>query len=40
MDPAWASSATVLLIAPGIGLVTTAWLLVGTLNFTIAQSPE
>ena len=37
---AWASSATVLLTAPGIGLVTTAWLLVGTLNFTIAQSPE
>jgi transposase len=39
-DGAWASSATVLLSAPGIGLVTTAWLLVGTLNFTIAQSPE
>jgi transposase len=39
-DGAWASSARVLLTAPGIGLVTTAWLLVGTLNFTIAQSPE
>jgi transposase len=39
-DGAWASSATVLLTAPGIGLVTTAWLLVGTLNFTVAQSPE
>ena len=39
-DGAWASSATVLLSAPGIGLVTTAWLLVGTLNFTAAQSPE
>jgi transposase len=39
-DGAWASSATVLLSAPGIGLVTTAWLLVSTLNFTIAQSPE
>jgi transposase len=39
-DGAWASSATVLLTAPGIGLITTAWLLVGTLNFTIAQSPE
>jgi transposase len=39
-DGAWASSATVLLSAPGIGLITTAWLLAGTLNFTIAQSPE
>jgi transposase len=39
-DGAWASSATVLLSAPGIGLVTTAWLLVGTLNFSSAQSPE
>jgi transposase len=39
-DGAWASSATVLLTAPGIGLVTTGWLLVDTLNFTIAQSPE
>jgi transposase len=39
-DGAWASSATVLLTAPGIGLITTAWLLVGTLNFTVAQSPE
>lgn len=39
-DSAWASSVTVLLSAPGIGLVTTAWLLVSTLNFTVAQSPE
>jgi len=39
-DGAWASSATLLLSAPGIGLVTTAWLLVGTLNFSSAQSPE
>jgi transposase len=39
-DGAWASSARVLLTAPGIGLITTGWLLVGTLNFTIAQSPE
>jgi transposase len=36
----WAASATVLLNTPGLGLVTTAWLLVGTLNFSIAQSPE
>jgi transposase len=39
-DGAWAASAILLLATPGIGLITTAWLLVGTLNFTIAQSPE
>ena len=39
-DGAWASSARLLLTAPGIGLITTGWLLVGTLNFTVAQSPE
>jgi transposase len=39
-DGAWVSSATVLLTAPGIGLITTGWLLVGTLNFSSAQSPE
>lgn len=39
-DGAWATSATVLLATPGLGLITTAWLLVGTLNFTIAHSPE
>ena len=33
MDGAWAESATLLLSITGIGLVTTAWLLVGTLNF-------
>jgi transposase len=37
---AWAASASLLLATPGVGLVTTAWLLVGTLNFTLAQSPE
>ena len=39
-DGAWATSATVLLATPGVGLVTTAWLLVGTINFSVAQSPE
>lgn len=39
-DGAWASSAAILLATPGLGLVTSAWLLVATLNFTIAQSPE
>lgn len=37
---AWAASATLLASIPGIGLVTTAWLLVGTLNFSLAASPE
>ena len=39
-DSAWAASATVLLSAPGIGALTAAWLLVSTLNFTIAATPE
>ncbi|MEI4927523.1 IS110 family transposase, partial [Klebsiella pneumoniae] len=29
-----------LLATPGIGVVTTAWLLVSTMNFTLAHSPE
>jgi Transposase and inactivated derivatives len=37
---AWASSALLLLSTPGLGLVTTAWLLVSTLNFSLAHSPE
>ena len=39
-DEAWAESATLLASIPGIGLVTTAWLLVGTLNFTACASAE
>jgi transposase len=39
-DGAWAASATVLLATPGLGPVTTAWLLVGTLNFSLAVSAE
>lgn len=39
-DGAWATTAAVLRATPGIGLITTAWLLVGTLNFTVATSPE
>ncbi|NCC32785.1 MAG: IS110 family transposase [Chloroflexia bacterium] len=39
-DGAWASSATILLATPGLGLVTTAWLLVSTVNFTTVTSPE
>jgi transposase len=39
-DGAWASSALLLLSTPGLGLVTTAWLLVTTLNFSLAYSPD
>jgi transposase len=39
-DGAWAASATLLSSISGIGLVTTAWLLVGTLNFTATRSGE
>jgi transposase len=36
---AWAESLACLTSAPGIGLVTAAWLLVGTLNFTLCPDP-
>lgn len=39
-DGAWATSAALLASIPGIGLVTSAWLLVGTLNFTACVSAE
>lgn len=39
-DGAWAESASLLGSISGIGLVTTAWLLVGTLNFTACRSGE
>lgn len=37
-DGAWAESAALLGSITGVGLVTTAWLLVGTLNFTACRS--
>ena len=37
---AWAESASLLLSISGIGLITTAWLLVGTLNFEACASAE
>ena len=37
---AWAESRVCLTSAPGIGLVTAAWLLVGTLNFALCAGPE
>jgi transposase len=39
-DGAWAKSADLLASIPGIGLVTSAWLLVGTLNFSLCATPE
>jgi transposase len=39
-DGAWAESAALLGSISGIGLVTTAWLLVGTLNFSACRSGE
>jgi len=39
-DAAWAASAAHLQSIKGIGLITAAWLLVTTLNFTICPTPE
>ena len=39
-EGAWAESATLLSSITGIGMVTTAWLLVGTVNFTACASAE
>ena len=38
-ESVWAESLACLTSAPGIGLVTAAWLLVSTLNFTLCASP-
>ena len=39
-ESAWAESLACLTSAPGIGLVTASWLLVGTLNFALCAGPE
>ena len=36
----WADSLACMTSAPGIGLITAAWLLVSTLNFTLCPGPE
>ena len=36
----WAESLACLTSAPGIGLLTAAWLLVSTMNFTLCATPE
>ena len=39
-ESVWAASLACLTSAPGIGLVTASWLLVGTLNFALCPGPE
>lgn len=39
-DSAWATSLTCLLSIPGVGLITAAWVLVATVNFTLCDTPE
>ena len=39
-ESVWAESLACLRSAPGIGLVTASWLLVGTLNFALCDGPE
>jgi transposase len=39
-DSAWAQSSALLQTIPGIGVQTTAWLLVATLNFTVGTTAE
>lgn len=40
MDEEWARSAERLRSIPGVGIITAAWLLVATLNFTLCESAE
>jgi transposase len=40
LDEEWAATATLLLSITGIGLVTAAWLVVTTLNFTVCATAE
>ncbi len=39
-DDAWAEAAARLQTITGVGLITTAWLLTATLNFTLCPTPE
>jgi transposase len=38
-DGAWARSACLLQSIPGVGMLTAAWLLVTTVNFTVSSTP-
>jgi transposase len=39
-ESAWSESAALLLSIPGVGIVTTGWLLVATLNFELCETPK
>jgi transposase len=39
-DDAWAEAAARLQTITGVGVITTAWLLTATLNFTLCPTPE
>lgn len=39
-DPAWAQAAQRLQTIPGVGVITTAWILTATLNFSLCETPE
>jgi transposase len=39
-DGAWAASAALLASIPGVGITTSAWLLVATMNFALCPTPE
>jgi transposase len=40
LDTGWAATAALLQSIPGVGLLTAAWLLVSTLNFSVGATPE
>lgn len=39
-DPAWSQAAQRLQTIPGVGVITAAWILTATLNFTLCETPE
>ncbi len=39
-ESAWTTSLNCLLSIPGVGLITAAWMLVATVNFTLCDTPE
>ena len=39
-DPEWAQAAQRLQTIPGVGIITTAWIMTATLNFSLCQTPE
>ena len=39
-DPEWSQAAERLQTIPGVGIITTAWIMTATLNFSLCQTPE